>query len=108
MFELGAHENKRYETAVTVVGAGRDESNGIILDDPPLGTSWIFDSPIIPSWQGLCHVRLPRRVSGEQFRIHRKVDSDGIAEYELEASTWPLDGFFIFFGPIFAVSEPVC
>lgn len=41
-----------------VTSVGRDESNGIILDDP--------------------------RVSGEQFRVHRKVDSDGIPEYELE------------------------
>lgn len=41
-----------------VTSVGRDESNGIILGDP--------------------------RVSGEQFRIHRKVDSDGIPEYELE------------------------
>ena len=36
------HENIRYETAV---GAGRDESNGIILDDPPLGASWILTHP---------------------------------------------------------------
>lgn len=26
-----------------------------------------------------------RRVSAEQFRVHRKVNSDGLAEYELEA-----------------------
>lgn len=37
---------------------GRDDTNTIILDDP--------------------------RVSAEQFRVHRKVNPDGLAEYELE------------------------
>eukprot|EP00434_Breviolum_minutum_P013813 symbB.v1.2.012181.t1/scaffold835.1/size159100/8 len=57
--EIGDDENEadiRLGPACTSVG--RDDTNTIILDDP--------------------------RVSAEQFRVHRKVNSDGLAEYELE------------------------
>ena len=41
-------------------------------------------------WRGLRGLLWPfilflRRVSAEQFRVHRKVNPDGLAEYELEA-----------------------